>query len=1002
MPDPMTATALARLLDPLLTLARHQGMDSDQLLAMAELDQERLQKPGARFPAHHYTTLLEHLADSTGNPLVALRLGEATQPRMLGSAGFLMATAATLQDAYQVLIDYLPLLYEGAVLQLEQTVEGSWLTLELNDAARKPTEYFLACLVNWPRSLTGHQIPATRLELSFPAPPDPQAWERFFAAEVQFDAPHNRVLLASDYLSLSCLDANDEMHQLHREFADSVLSHSVQRSALIAQTRNLIRRQLAEGDGLVRREQVAEAVNLSLRTLQRKLGQLGTSFQEVYDQTRREHCLQLIQRGQYSFGEIAFRLGFSNQSAFQKAFKRWMGVAPSQYRAQLKTAVLQHATMPQPATAQASLWYQQTDIEQELTQRLAQLSDFSGTLLQWAALCGTTFDLNLLASASDNPLARLVIHIWPAQQQELIEPVEEAHNTSSPVQFRFTHPDIQRTMLALQSERRQQQRHLRLARATLTDENTSAAQQLHHLNHLQRLPPELKQQRLQLNRETAERCTALGEYSQAISYWQQLLRLLPADNQADTQLALADTLLQARELSRCQQQLQTLSDSPLTISQRAQRAQLQAQLLQAQQQPEQALPLLCEALALLDQPLPDSDTEALTRLLHQLQQIEQHPDLSRLHSPATTQPASINQIMYLCEQISLLAQQLARPLLAACAISRMVELSLQYGHGAHTPFACVSYAWVASWFCGDEPLARRFSAEGLMLAERYQQHDTPQPVAATAWLILGNRVSHWFNPLSESRQQLQQARSLCPASSPLLSQIDHADANLSWLTGTPLPELAAQMPPRQNCADSAGWLIEQLNQPQPLQLPAEPQGWQAVAAASAALILDEQDLWPQLFQLETRLEQQMAGSYGLAELLFSTGLMKLILAQPLRKLVRRRAEQIAQLESRLEHWARHAPDNFSTPLTLIRAEQARLARAADAAQLFEQAIAYSEQQPAMHHRALCYERYADYLLAQQQSRLAGFCLQEAQRLYQHWGAGQKVKLLAATITGLAQ
>ncbi|MCV6588246.1 MAG: AraC family transcriptional regulator ligand-binding domain-containing protein [Marinobacterium sp.] len=1037
MPDSITPTALGRLIEPLLTYARHQRLDCQPLLDALSLDTAQLQKPGARFPTCHYARLLEQLTTQSQNPLLALRLGEVTQPRMLGSTGFLMATAATLRDAYQALIDYLPLLYEGAALQLEQTVEGCWLTLELNDRARHPTEYFLACLANWPRALTGHQIPLQRLELSFTAPDDPQAWQRFFAAEVSFDAARNRLLLGHNYLSLSCLDASDEMHLLHREFADSLLSQRAQRSALIAQTRSLIRRQLAQGDGLVRREQVANAVNLSLRTLQRKLGQLGTSFQEIYDQTRREHCLQLIQRGQLSFGEIAFRLGFSNQSAFQKAFKRWMAMAPSQYRDQLRPAIVQLQPAPDsmaPSTQDGTqpAWYLQAapdQIGQLCQQRLQPLREFCQTLLQWAALCGEQFELQLLAQALRNPLARLAIHIWPAQQQALVEPLDnttlrqlQAGTGNNPVQFRFCHPLIQQQLITQQPEALRQQRHQQLADVLATPyqqaagnlhrdtDSTRLTALLHHLNALHSPPETLHPLRQQLNLQQARHYSQQGDWPQAGHHWQQLARDQHSNAQRDSLLAAAAALFNAGKPEPCQQLLIQLEQNPLNSHQQAEHMRLQGTLWQ-QSQPQRALPLLCQALALLGQPLPDEDSRARAWLLQQLQHIEQQLQQQPLHNLPTLTNPQISAVLTLCEQISQLAWQQAQPLLAACAISRMVTLSLQYGQGPQTPAAFVGYAWVAAWFCADHPRAHSFASEGLMQAEQTQYHNQPVQPANNAWLIQGSLVSHWFQPLTDSQLQLQRVIDHSASHSLGYQLASNLQQHLRWFDGAahPLstlsPATAATRVLQQQLCE--GQLCEghaaAADHPQQSH---RVQGWRSLALICSALLLDQQQLWPQLYQLEPALEQQLAGSYALPEALFCTAMMRLIQAQPQGQLAARRARQVAQTISRFEHWARFCPDNFAAPLALLQAEQQRAAPGTaqtdrNPALAFERALKLCEQQPMLHHQALCYERYADLLRAQQ-PRLARFCLQEAQQRYRQWGADHKAKLLAADIARLAQ
>ncbi|MFC6672618.1 helix-turn-helix domain-containing protein [Marinobacterium aestuariivivens] len=96
--------------------------------------------------------------------------------------------------------------------------------------------------------------------------------------------------------------------------------------------KGLIRRRLQEGHTDFGRRDLASALNLSLRTLQRKLDQQGTHFQALFDQCRQDLALQLLQRGHQSLGEISYQLGFSGLPAFQKAFRRWTGTSPGQYR----------------------------------------------------------------------------------------------------------------------------------------------------------------------------------------------------------------------------------------------------------------------------------------------------------------------------------------------------------------------------------------------------------------------------------------------------------------------------------------------------------------------------------------------------------------------------------------------------------------------------------------------------------------------------------------------
>ena len=1024
-----TNSASAKLLEPILQLARHFPQKSNQtlhqqLLSSAGLSEAEFSKPGARFAVSCYPDVLKTLADASGNPLITLSLGEATQPRLLGSIGFLMATAATLEQAYQSLIDYLPLLIEGAVLEMQPAPEGTLLTLELNQNDPRAIEYFLACLVNWPRWLTGRQVQAHAVRLALSEPDNIQPYQQFFAAEVEFGAARNQVLLNSEYLGLGCLDANGEMHQLHREFADSLLSKSNQQGALIAQTRNLIRQQLAEGGSSIRREQVAGTLGLSLRTLQRKLGILGTNFQDLYDQTRRDLCLQLIQRGQLSFGEITFQLGFANPSAFQKAFKRWMGVAPSQYRKQIKPHIPEPLIIGSEQTSNAD-WLRQENPLQEFQQRLDRLTSFSRELLDWAAIGGVSTDLGELARVTKNPIARLAIHLWPSEQAGIL--LREEH-TPEHISYHFTDSTLQQNLYQQLNKDEQQRLHRRFAESLLTDLQAPAsldpnlarlARVLHHLNRLTDHQPDSPRQALNL--QAASIARQEKSYTQAVQYFQYAITDTHSPEQTiDLQLQSAEMNLlnsdtHAATLNLQQTEQLILHNKQLTSRLYPARwALLQAQLYQLQNQSEAALKTLCQQLSNDGQPLPSQHSEQLTLLLSQLQRINNFTTSDIQHTSVTDQDLQLQ----LLEQISLLARQLGLPLLAACAIGRMTESCLQQPGSPLAAFAFSSYAWVASWFCADSPLARSFTSKAMHLAD-----STNHPAqTGSAALRLNSQVQHWFSPLHEVRQQLTHTLELAENHHqwPALSEGQLLAAQLDLFSPAPQISLNAllrqqqqqhqQMLARQQhtqanwLADSSLALIHQLQGTDSTPVSLEYQhGWQAVSCCISALLLNQQHLWPSLYRWEARLENELAGYFGVSEALFCTALMRLIQAGQQQAISRRRQLETEQLISRLEIWAEQNPENFRCQLLLLQAEHNRFQPDNSVtAKLYEQAFHAAEIQGFSFHKALVNERYANFLQQNEQIALAKYCLQDAQSFYKHWGADAKVKQLAQTLELLAK
>ncbi|MDO6562035.1 AraC family transcriptional regulator ligand-binding domain-containing protein [Amphritea sp. 1_MG-2023] len=1033
-------TASTKLLEPIFQLLQHFRLDQAQILDLAALTAEELTKPDARFPTAAYAQILQTLTQATNNPRIALNLGEATQPRMLGSIGFLMSSAETLGKAYQALSDYLPILLEGALIQMEQTVDGTVLSLELNDPKLHPVEYLLACITNWPRRLTGHQVPVRLVQLSFPEPENPLPYQQFFAAEVRFDAPRNQVLFANDYLSLSCLDANADMHQLHRAFADSLLSKSAQQSALTAQTRNLIRRQLAEGQGCIRREQVAEALGLSLRTLQRKLGLQETNFQDIYDQTRREVCLQLIQQGQLSFGEIAFQLGFSNQSAFQKAFKRWMGTAPSHYRQQIKPLTVIETSALQADEPHKTAWLEEINHRQRnkrIEQRIQQLSRFTLELLEWAALLGEAFKLQELEQVTQHQVARLAIHLWPAEQRGLIDigvnatadsVNHELNSNDEQTLCRFCHAEIRRSLYQRLSESEKCQRHHRcgmimLARIPQTFNLAQITPALLHLNRAyQQTDQKQKTQLRQLNIKAALLAEATQQFSDASRYLSNAYRLLRTEQYKKKHQLLrkrATLHLLAGEVRLADQCMQQLPSNNNPVEQ-VKAALINTEICLHRDQYPRARLYLQDSLRLIsDDALPENENDQLMRLLAQHSQINAFIDASRLPplTPLRAQKSLLQ--LQLLEQISVIARQQGQPLLAACAIGQMTMISLQQGRCSLTAYAFVSYAWVASWFCADVRLAQIFSVQGMQLANEFGgliATTIPLPsniephtnIATHAALIQSSQVQHWFTPLRHTKELLLHIDSLTEKHGHWWVQSESRllQHQLAVLTSHSLTEqltlcrqhyqqMMTQQQPHQatRLQTSSLLLMEQLSGQKPLPQQLDYQhGWQGVSSIMTAFLLNQQHLWPDLYAWEARLENDLPGYFCVSEALFCTAMMRLILAQQQQALLPRRRVEVEQIESRFELWATHCPENFATQRLLLQAEKACLLNQ-DPYPLFERAISCAEQHGVNYHSALCYERYGAFLQTQQQHRLAQFCREKSRDIYAHWGASAKVALL---------
>ena len=161
-------------------------------------------------------------------------------------------------------------------------------------------------------------------------PADITEHARLFRCSVKFGAPSNRLTFASSLLSLPIARADASLCALLDRHAEELLAKFPPRDSLIDQVRGIIADEFRGGDPSL--ERVADQLGLTPRTLQRKLHELGTSHNELLDQMRRQLAMRYLREHEMAICEVAYLLGFSESSSFHRAFKRWTGITPKEYR----------------------------------------------------------------------------------------------------------------------------------------------------------------------------------------------------------------------------------------------------------------------------------------------------------------------------------------------------------------------------------------------------------------------------------------------------------------------------------------------------------------------------------------------------------------------------------------------------------------------------------------------------------------------------------------------
>ncbi|MCQ4311608.1 AraC family transcriptional regulator [Stutzerimonas sp. VN223-3] len=310
------------------------GVDCRALFAELGLDYAALSDADARFAQDGMTRLWQRAVDMTGNAAIGLNLAKVMRPGAMHVVGYALMSSSTLKESFLRLVRYQRIIAEGADVRFFPTEQGYLLTLSIHGdqlpPARQSAEGSLASTLAFCRWLTGKPLVPLEVCLQGPTPTNIEPYRAVFQAPLRFHAECDGLLMRHADMDIPLPTANAELAQLHDRFAGEYLVRFSD-SRVTHQARQVLCRLLPQGEP--RRETVAQMLHLSERTLQRRLGEEGTSFQQLLDDTRRALAEQYLAQPDLALLEIAYLLGFADPSNFFRAFRRWFAMTPGEYRA---------------------------------------------------------------------------------------------------------------------------------------------------------------------------------------------------------------------------------------------------------------------------------------------------------------------------------------------------------------------------------------------------------------------------------------------------------------------------------------------------------------------------------------------------------------------------------------------------------------------------------------------------------------------------------------------
>jgi len=332
------STHFSALSSVILLLAKgidSYGHDSAELFAKAGLDHSRLKDPLARFSFQAVTRLWGLARDVIDDPCFGIKVASFWHPTSLHALGYSWLASNSLGEAFERTARYVRIVNTGAkgALQFKKADDAYGLILDPSKMKPRPLpvaiEASLAMLMIMCRAAYGEGLRPIRVTYQHPEPESTDCFGVFFNAPVSFSQPETALWLDADVVTAPLATANPELVRINDQIVTDYLAQ-LDRHDITMQVRAKLIERLPSGQ--VTEEEIAESIHVSQRSLQRKLKEQGLSFTQLLADTRSELGLQYVRDPQRSFNEIAFLLGFSEPGNFSRAFKRWHGKSPSQYR----------------------------------------------------------------------------------------------------------------------------------------------------------------------------------------------------------------------------------------------------------------------------------------------------------------------------------------------------------------------------------------------------------------------------------------------------------------------------------------------------------------------------------------------------------------------------------------------------------------------------------------------------------------------------------------------
>ncbi len=337
-PEPITVSVT--VLSQMFLYLDSLKMDIDAFLRSLGVDPAAVRLPDVRIPIETYLLIQDEAANYVNDPYFGLHMGEFAEAGSWSILGYMMMNCKTLGEAIEKSGRYSRII--GNLIEARAEFKFNKIKAVFFTPPHAPKmsrhcfEATFSSSVRMMCSLTGADIHPLEVTFIYPEPDSRSEYERIFKCPVLFDQKHNSFTVARDVLNIPILMANPGLLEYFEKYAQDFLVEMDQQNEHTRAVTKIILSRL--DDETLSINKVAKEMAVSVRTLQKRLEEEGVIFSDLHKDIR-QRLAQKYLRENYTVEQITYLLGFSEPSVFRKAFKKWSGVTPREYREQSFSAM---------------------------------------------------------------------------------------------------------------------------------------------------------------------------------------------------------------------------------------------------------------------------------------------------------------------------------------------------------------------------------------------------------------------------------------------------------------------------------------------------------------------------------------------------------------------------------------------------------------------------------------------------------------------------------------